>query len=97
MHLVYLSLMTQQTAAIREALQLLTPFHVALIRTVVLVHVLAARKSVRMRDHVGTVNSPPLALAIESLAATLCVLAHHLAIVVPWWFLGAFPGMISPG
>lgn len=45
MHLVHLTLMAQEAAAVCEALQLLTAWHKALVRAVMLVHVLAVIES----------------------------------------------------
>lgn len=43
MHLVHLALVTQESTAVREALELLASFDGALVRAVVLVHVLAVQ------------------------------------------------------
>ena len=97
MHLVHLALVTQQSAAIGEALQLLTTLYIALVRAVMLVHMLAIGVSVDVEAEYRLCDLPPLALAVECLPGTLFMFASHLAIHIPWWLLGTFVGMIPPG
>jgi hypothetical protein len=42
-HLVYFALVTQKTAAVSKALQLFAPLHKTFVRSVMLIHMFAAK------------------------------------------------------
>jgi hypothetical protein len=88
------TLVAQESAAVGEALQLLTALDIALVRSVVLVHVFTCGNVSESFGSRTDRNSPPFALAIECNICTLLVLANHLAVWVSWRLLGTLVGMV---
>jgi hypothetical protein len=96
-HLVDFALVSQQSATVGEALELLAAFDVALVGTVMLVHVFAVDViSIVILEGECKEDSPPLALAIEEQPRAFVVPASHLPFLVPRRFFGPFVTEVLP-
>lgn len=95
--------MTQQTATVCKALQFFATLDVALVRSVMLVHVLAANLLKGGDYEIEREHLPPFALSVKCKTSAILMPANHSAFVVSWGILGTFvwvvlqwrPGIIA--